>query len=169
MAIQESNNQVWVLTLGLALALLAPGDARAQPPAAGPDEAACQSKQSGDACSLINGDAGICGPGTCSRLDYSQGSPPKATEEPCTVCSVTSAGPPVLGATSETSETTPTSESAAASKDASPTEAKPSESGDPPKTSSRCSVTDRSTPNDLGLLGSLAMGLVGWRRKRKMR
>lgn len=138
----------------LALALVfAPRDAAAQPPAAGPDEAACEGKASGDACTLINGQAGACGPGTCARLDYSQGSPPKSVEEPCTVCKV---GAPPLGS-SETSTTS------------GPAEAKPaSDEGDddPPKSTSRCSVIDRSPARDLALASLLVLGLVAWRRRR---
>jgi hypothetical protein len=138
--------------LGLAL-VFAPRDAAAQPPAAGPDEAACEGKASGDACTLINGQAGACGPGTCARLDYSQGSPPKSIEEPCTVCKV---GAPPLG-TSETSTT-----SGPAGTTASDDTAK----DDPPKTTSRCSVTERSGVGDLGLVASLAVLLLGVRRRR---
>lgn len=144
----------------LALALVfASRDAAAQPPAAGPDEAACEGKASGDACTLINGQAGACGPGTCARLDYSQGSPPKSIEEPCTVCKV---GAPPLGS-SETSTTSGPAESTAAP------EAKPASSegdDDPPKSTSRCSVTDRSPASDLGVASLLALALIGWRRRR---
>jgi hypothetical protein len=151
--------------LGLALVFTAPRDAAAQSPASGPDEAACEGKQSGDACTLINGTAGTCGPGTCSRLDYSQGSPPKATEEPCTTCvpGAASHDPPPLGETSETSG-------------ASSTAAEPSSSGEvknsedvPPQSSSRCSVMDRSGPSDLGWLGLLLLPVVAWRRTRRSR
>lgn len=171
MSIHESNNHVWIPMFGLALALLGPVDAGAQSPAAGPDEAACQGKQSGEACSLVNGSAGSCGPGTCSRLDYSQGSPPRASEEPCTVCVVASVStdhhPPPLGTTTDTSEGAATSEEPRSSGDA-----KSAEADAPPESSSRCNVTDRSHPSDLGwlgLLGACAVGLAGRRRKRKLR
>jgi hypothetical protein len=52
----------------------------------GPEQEACAGRALGDACTLPNRALGTCGQGTCNRLDYSQGSPPKAIEEPCTVC-----------------------------------------------------------------------------------
>lgn len=167
MATHASKHQVRIAMLGLALASMigAPSDAQAQSPAAGPDEAACEGKQSGDGCTLINGSAGTCGPGTCSRLDYSQGSPPKATEEPCTVC-VLGAAPPPLGETTETSE--PSSVSGGA-EPSSGGEVKPTEEDEPPKTSSRCSVMDRSGPSDLGLLSLLLLPVAAWRWKRRRR
>jgi hypothetical protein len=146
----------------LALALVfAPRDAAAQPPAAGPDEAACEGKASGDACTLINGQAGACGPGTCARLDYSQGSPPKSIEEPCTVCKV---GAPPLGS-SETSTTSGAAGSRAAV-DEGAKSASAEGDDDPPKTTSRCSVTERSGTGDLGVASLLLVLLLGSRRRR---
>jgi hypothetical protein len=171
MPMHESKHQVRIAMLGLALAsmMAGPSEAKAQPPAAGPDEAACEGKRSGEACTLINGASGACGPGTCSRLDYSQGSPPKATEEACIVCvagAVSNEGPPALGETTETSEA-----SSAGAEPSSGGEAKASESekDEPPQTSSRCSVTDRSEPNDLGWLSLLLLPLAAGRRRRRSR
>jgi len=164
MFVHESN-LVRALLRGLALLVpfAVPGQAAAQSPAAGPDEAACQGKQSGDACTLVNGNAGTCGPGTCSRLDYSGGSPPKATEEPCTVCVVGHGGPPTaLGGTGGAVDP---GEPEASSGSPSAATTKAVEDAEPPKTSSRCSVIDRSTPSDLGWLGLFALGL-GLRRRR---
>lgn len=146
----------------LALALVfAPRDAAAQPPAAGPDEAACEGKASGDACTLINGQAGACGPGTCARLDYSQGSPPKSVEEPCTVCKV---GAPSLGSGETSTTSGPAGSTAAVDDTAKPASGEGED--DPPKSTSRCSVIDRSPVSDLGVASLLALGLVVWRRRR---
>jgi MYXO-CTERM domain-containing protein len=164
---RHAKHQIRMTMLGLALAMTVPIDAAAQSPAAGPDEAACQGKQDGDACTLINGTAGACGPGTCSRLDYSQGSPPKATEEPCTVCVAGAApNPPPLGTTETTTDASPASGGAEANSGEG--EAKASED-EPPQSASRCSVMDRSEPSDLGWLGLLVMGLVVGRRMRRSR
>jgi hypothetical protein len=163
----ESAARGRVAMLGVALAMLAPRGAAAQSPAAGPDEAACQGKQVGDGCTLINGTAGACGQGTCARLDYSQGSPPKSTEEPCTVCvagAAPNAGPP-LGETAETTETSP----ASGSEPPSTGDAKASETDEPPQSSSRCSVMDRSAPSDLGWLALLLVPLAASRRTRRSR
>lgn len=148
----------------LALVLVfAPRDAAAQPPAAGPDEAACEGKASGDACTLINGQAGACGPGTCARLDYSQGSPPKSTEEPCTVCKV---GAAPLGSGESTTTSGPAGGTEAAPVDDTAKPATAEGDDDPPKSTSRCSVTDRSPASDLGWGSLLAVVLVGCRRRR---
>jgi hypothetical protein len=166
MSMHESKSPIRIAMLGLALVFTAPRDAAAQSPDSGPDEAACQGKQSGDACTLVNGTAGACGPATCSRLDYSQGSPPKATEEPCTACMAGAAShdPPPLGETSETSGASST----AAEPSSGGGEVKPSEDV-PPQSSSRCSVTDRSGPNDLGWLCLLVLPVVSRRRTRRSR
>ncbi len=152
--------------LAFVLVSWAPGEAAAESP--GPDEAPCVGKQSGEACTLINGNSGSCGPGTCSRLDYSQGSPPRATEEPCTVCTVGAApkdAPPALGTSAGSTGVEPRSEPS--SDEPKPTEA--TETDEPPKTSSRCSVMDHSAPSDLGWLGLLALALVVRRRTRSPR
>ncbi len=49
------------------------------------DEAECQGKAAGDACSL-QGEAGSCAKATCSRNDYSDGPPPKQMQVECLRC-----------------------------------------------------------------------------------
>ncbi|MFV8752157.1 hypothetical protein ACNOYE_16540 [Nannocystaceae bacterium ST9] len=166
MSKREANTHWrWQCPAMLVLAL-GSSEAAAQSPEAGPDEAACQAKASGDACTLVNGRAGTCGPGTCSRLDYSQGSPPKASEEPCTVC-VAGSSPqgPALGEASGADEGRTVAEPGSEPSDTEASE----KTDEPPKTKSRCSVMDRSAPSDLGWLGLLALGLVVQRRSRRAR
>lgn len=153
----------FVLCLGLA------SEAAAQPPEQGPDEVACQGKRVGEACSLINGQAGACGQGTCSRLDYSGGSPPKATEESCVVCQAgatpSNDGPPALG----TGGPSPDDGGANADTAGAGNEAADgkTEVDEPPKSESRCSVEPApSRSGGLVALGLLALGLVGMRRRR---
>ena len=138
-----------------------PLGAAAAPPMVGgdsgsPEEQACMGKAVSDPCSLPNGSAGACGNGTCSRLDYSQGSPPKATEEACIVCKagVTPGNPPVVGGTGGGSSNS--DQQNGASKD--------SNDKEPPESSSRCSLTD--SPNPLGTSLLLLGLLVAWRRRR---
>lgn len=147
-----------VLALGFA-----PRDVAAQPPAAGPDEAACEGKASGDACTLINGQAGACGLGTCARLDYSQGSPPKSIEEPCTVCKV---GAPPLGSGDASTTSGPAGGTEPAPVDDTAKSATAEGDDDPPKSTSRCSVTERSPAGDLGWVSLLAVLWFGRRRRR---
>lgn len=149
-----------LLALGLALS---PGRAAAQPPAlggdpdAGPQEQACAGKAVGDACSMPNDQPGTCAEGTCSRLDYSGGSPPKATEEPCIVCEpgLSPGNPPDSGADAGGGDD-------GGSADASARDS----SKEPPETGSRCSIVDEgSTPLPMALV-LFGLGVAGVRRRR---
>lgn len=141
-----------------------PLGAAAAPPMVGgdsgsPEEQACMGKVVSDPCTLPNGSAGACGDGTCSRLDYSQGSPPKATEEACIVCKagVTPGNPPAVGGSGGGSGgSSSNGEQNGASNDAGDKE--------PPESSSRCSLTD--SPEPLGTSLLLLGLLVVWRRRR---
>jgi hypothetical protein len=61
-----------------------------------PDVADCSSKKAGDACMLsMESKPGVCQESTCSRLDYSQGTPPKGSiEYPCLRCTPGAANTP---------------------------------------------------------------------------
>jgi hypothetical protein len=130
----------WALALGLfAISNVA---AAAPPPTvggggAGPEQEACAGRSVGDACTLPNQALGTCGQGVCNRLDYSQGSPPKAIEEPCVVCKPSQGhdGGPPLGTTT-TTETSPTEDSAATGAAA----GEGAGSKEPPKSESRCTI-----------------------------
>lgn len=50
-----------------------------------PDRAACQDKKADESCK-VDGKDGICMTTTCSRLDYSQGTPPRSVAYECLVC-----------------------------------------------------------------------------------
>lgn len=69
-----------------ALALTLPSSARADeaPPL---ENIVCGSNKAGEACE-VQGVAGTCVADTCSRLDYSQGVPPKSVLRDCMRCQV---------------------------------------------------------------------------------
>ncbi len=69
-----------------ALALALPSSARADeaPPL---ENIVCGSNKAGEACE-VQGVAGTCVADTCSRLDYSQGVPPKSVLRDCMRCQV---------------------------------------------------------------------------------
>ena len=50
-----------------------------------PDVAACQSGSAGSVCT-VDGAKGSCQVSRCSRLDYSQGVPPRVAESDCLKC-----------------------------------------------------------------------------------
>lgn len=161
-------------TLALAAALaLAPISAGAQPPTlggggeAGPAEQACAGKSVDDPCSLPNGQAGVCGEGTCSRLDYSGGSPPKATEEPCVICKqgASPGTPPKLGG--DGGEGGQAGADRAAPDNGNSRASGGSAGKEPPESGSRCTISD-DAGRDLGLLTLFAgLAVVGLRRRRR--
>jgi hypothetical protein len=51
-----------------------------------PDTFGCNMKAAGDACQKDDMSAGSCAAQTCSKLDYSMGTPPKTVEYACLVC-----------------------------------------------------------------------------------
>ncbi len=69
-----------------ALALTLPSSARADeaPPL---ENIVCGSNKAGEACE-VQGVAGTCVADTCSRLDYSQGVPPRSVLRDCMRCQV---------------------------------------------------------------------------------
>lgn len=71
-----------VLLAGL---VLVPALARADVPPP-PSIASCEGATAGAACQLDAGGAGQCAPWKCSRLDYSQGTPPNSVEYDCFRC-----------------------------------------------------------------------------------
>lgn len=76
--------------VALAVILAVAGTARADVPM--PDATACDTRKLGDACTTSAGEPGVCATSTCSRLDYSHGTPPGTTEYPCTLCTAGRAG-----------------------------------------------------------------------------
>lgn len=142
----------WAFALGLFVsnvAVAAPPPTLGGPGGAGPEQEACAGRSVGDACTLPNRALGTCGQGTCNRLDYSQGSPPKAIEEPCVVCQPSQA--------SESGEVAP--DEAPPPEDTSA--GGPAATGDgaaskePPKSESRCRFDASGEP-----LGSLSLALL---------
>lgn len=68
----------------LAALLLLADPARADVPP--PNTEDCSDKAAGDACETDDGAKGGCVKSTCSRLDYSQGTPPGSVEYECLIC-----------------------------------------------------------------------------------
>lgn len=154
----RADNPRMLLRLSGALALLAafalPAPARADeaPP---PSFFSCQGKQAGDACEGDNG-PGKCVADKCSRLDYSQGTPPRAVESDCLKCRSDS-GPspsdaPIADPKPAPAEQPPPTATAGSA----PTAAPAARSG--------CRVDADAGPASLLLLAALA--LVGRRRRR---
>ena len=75
-----------------ALALTLPSSARADeaPPL---ENIVCSSNKVGEACE-VHGVAGTCVADTCSRLDYSQGVPPRSVLRDCMRCQAGAPPPP---------------------------------------------------------------------------
>lgn len=82
-----------VLSLSLCVAALAgPREAAADLPP--PEEnRVCEGKKAGDACSTASLAKGRCVADTCSRLDYSKGSPPDTVSYACQRCAPASDPP----------------------------------------------------------------------------
>jgi hypothetical protein len=144
----------------LAIAGFAPVGVAAAPAEASPEESACAGKAAGDACTMVNGAAGTCGDSTCNRLDYSGGSPPKATEEPCVACV------PGTGATADPgAEVEDTTDPADSDPPVITPAADPeSTAGDPPETNGRCAIAPRHDADAALLVGLLAL-VLGARRR----
>jgi hypothetical protein len=85
------------------------------------DLAACASKAAGDACE-DGGTVGTCQPDKCSRLDYSNGTPPSLLEYDCIKCvpgaapATTPPAEPTPSPTANAPATTPPAEPAPAPK-----------------------------------------------------
>ncbi|PRQ08240.1 hypothetical protein [Enhygromyxa salina] len=155
------------LTLGVSsVAAAAPPSSNAG--GAGPEEEACSGRSVGDACSLPNRQLGTCKAGTCNRLDYSGGSPPKAIEAACVVCEAGAGhaghdGPPSLGS----GGAPPDSGADAGADNGDASESTPAGTGkQPPQSASRCRVvSEGGGPGTLGLLGLLGLLGVAFRRR----
>lgn len=130
--------------LALASSLLLPQAARAD--IVPPDLAACGGKAKGDACE-DGGQPGTCQPDRCSKLDYSNGTPPSSVDYDCIKC-VAGAPTPAAAAT-----TTPTPATA-------PTPIAPG-----PKAASGCTVAGDGGGLMLALL--LLLATTGYRRSRR--
>jgi MYXO-CTERM domain-containing protein len=128
----------------------------------GPEQEACSGRAVGDACTLPNRALGTCGQGTCNRLDYSQGSPPKAIEEACVVCQAsqghgngpalgTGGAPPDEPANDDGGEGGAWSGSPATK--------------EPPQSESRCRID--ATREPVGVAGLVALLLLASARRRR--
>lgn len=71
------------LLVALALSCALPAVASADVPPPGVEE--CGGRSAGDPCT-VNGQDGACEDSTCSRLDYSDGVPPRTETYPCVLC-----------------------------------------------------------------------------------
>jgi hypothetical protein len=156
-----SNRAIFAISFSAWLLAVSNVAVAAPPPTtggggSGPEQEACTGRAVGDACTLPNRALGTCGQGTCNRLDYSQGSPPKAIEESCVVCRPSQGHGigPSLGTGG-----TPPDESAATSDDGAP--ASSSSSGptkEPPVSESRCQID--ATREPIGFAGLAALLLL---------
>ncbi len=72
--------QAWVLVLGMSVCGMAWADVIP------PNQTACQSKQEGDSCQTTDNLSGTCTKDKCTRLDYSDGTPPSSVEYDCLIC-----------------------------------------------------------------------------------
>lgn len=134
-----------------ALALVAPSSARADLPP--PEEnMVCADKKVGDACEL-SGARGACVSDSCSRLDYSNGTPPETVSYECLRCQpgVAAKGP------APAEEAPPAAEAVAAG---APAPAEPTATG-----KSGCNVAGSAEAAPL-LLIALVGGLARRRRHR---
>ncbi|MCY1010120.1 hypothetical protein OV079_32050 [Nannocystis pusilla] len=95
-----------VLLAGL---VLAPALARADVPPP-PSIATCEGATAGAACELDAGGPGQCAPWKCSKLDYSQGSPPRSVEYDCLRCAAASEAKPVEAKPADTKSAPPAAE-----------------------------------------------------------
>ncbi|NVB37358.1 hypothetical protein G6O69_05910 [Pseudenhygromyxa sp. WMMC2535] len=161
----------------LGCVLLIAGVAEAAPPSVGggdassdrgPEEQACLDKRVGDPCTSALGTPGACTQGTCSRLDYSQGSPPRAVEEPCVVCKEGPGQPPKLGGDG--------GQNGAGEGGPGPGHGTKVSDGDkqPPESSSRCQLAaDEHGAGSPALLALISFGLGGLgglaRRRRRQK
>jgi hypothetical protein len=81
-------NRASILAFALLASLSLPAPARADVPP--PNLAGCDMKKAGDACVKDDDSDGTCVQQKCSKLDYSNGTPPTTVEYDCILCS----GPP---------------------------------------------------------------------------
>lgn len=62
-----------------------------------PNSSGCNGQQASSSCKTDDGRSGVCQSDTCSRLDYSHGTPPTSVEYDCLRCVVQSSGTPDAG------------------------------------------------------------------------
>lgn len=161
-----SNRAIFALSFSAWLLAIS-NEAQAAPPpttggGGGPEQEACAGRSVGDACTLPNRALGTCGQGTCNRLDYSQGSPPKAIEEPCIVCQPSQGhgNGPALG----TGGAPPPDESASDDGGAASGPTK-----EPPKSESRCQIAATREPGGfVGLAALLLLACVPVQRQSRL-
>jgi hypothetical protein len=84
------NYTLGLSALAFGLVLAVAGTARADVPP--PNSTECTSLQPGDACMTDSSQPGICTSSTCSKLDYSDGSPPGTVTYACVLCDPTDGG-----------------------------------------------------------------------------
>jgi hypothetical protein len=77
-----------ILAFAMLTSLSLPSPARADVPP--PNLAGCDMKKAGDACVKDDDSDGTCVQQKCTKLDYSNGTPPTSVEYDCILCS----GPP---------------------------------------------------------------------------
>jgi len=132
-----------LVLLSSALVLVAlPRPVRADVPP--PNSAQCNGKSAGDSCTTDDSKAGACVSSTCSKLDYSDGTPPGTKTYPCLLCN---AGP------APTSTTTTTSSASAS--------ATPSEGG------SGCTVGFAARAAGAGGIALIVPAIVFFTRRRR--
>lgn len=74
------------MRVAAATALLLAFTATARADVPPPNSEGCSSKSAGDACKNDSGATATCKATTCSRLDYSQGTPPSSVSYDCLLC-----------------------------------------------------------------------------------
>lgn len=141
-------------TLLATLLLATPARADEGPP---PSMFACGGKKAGDSCSTDDG-VGTCVNSSCSRLDYSKGTPPGVVSHDCLKCQKSAA--PEVPAPPPPAPPPPTPPVSAPTADAS-TPAAPPASAPAPQPSSGCRLHE---PGGAWLL--LLLGVAGLRRRR---
>ncbi|MBK9261765.1 MAG: hypothetical protein IPM54_18435 [Polyangiaceae bacterium] len=68
-----------------------------------PDTYGCNMKAAGDACEKDDGSAGTCVTSTCTKLDYSDGSPPGTIEYDCLICTTSASSSSGSGSSTSSS------------------------------------------------------------------
>ena len=165
-----SNRAIFAISFSAWLFAISNEAVAAPPPmtgggGSGPEQEACAGRSVGDACTLPNRALGTCGQGTCNRLDYSQGSPPKAIEEPCVVCKPSQGHDkgPALGTGGAPPDESASDDGGAASGSSSgPTK-------EPPKSESRCQIAETREPGGFaGLAVLLLLACIPVRRRSRL-
>ncbi len=97
------QNKQWFGCFFLAACFFFAGNAHAD--VIPPDVTACEKKAVGDSCTT-DGKTGTCQQSKCTKLDYSDGTPPTSKEYDCTKC-VTGTAQEAAPTDGSTKETTP--------------------------------------------------------------